>query len=156
MVRSAQCRSAERTAWSRVCCGGQIGQIAADVGPVLRAGPVVDPSSFARTTLIEAPGRAGISVSATPTGPNPAGKLPAQRSYQGDHRMATYVSPPFREYATLILKVSHNLGAHLVVCLMAVKAGGTDCDDGFAVMRSLSAAPRPRRPCARRALCPVV
>jgi serine-type D-Ala-D-Ala carboxypeptidase/endopeptidase (penicillin-binding protein 4) len=33
----------------------------------------------------------------------------------------------------------HNLGANLVVCLMAVKAGSTDCDDGFAVMRSFFA-----------------
>ena len=112
------------------------GQIAADAGPVLRTGPVVDPAAFARTALIEALGRAGVSVSAPPTGPNPAGLLPAQRSYQGDHRVAAYVSPPFREYAKLILKVSHNLGANLVVCLMAVKAGSTDCDDGFAAMRS--------------------
>jgi serine-type D-Ala-D-Ala carboxypeptidase/endopeptidase (penicillin-binding protein 4) len=50
--------------------------------------------------------------------------------------VAAYVSPPFREYAKLILKVSHNLGANLIVCLMAVKAGSTDCDDGFAAMRS--------------------
>ena len=115
------------------------GQIAADAGPVLRTGPVVDPTAFARTALIEALGRAGVSVSAPPTGPNPAGLLPAQRSYQGDQRVAAYVSPPFREYAKLILKVSHNLGANLVVCLMAVKAGSTDCDDGFAVMRSFFA-----------------
>ena len=115
------------------------GQIAADAGPVLRTGPVVDPAAFARTALIEALGRAGVSVSAPPTGPNPAGLLPAQRSYQGDHRVAAYVSPPFREYAKLILKVSHNLGANLVVCLMAVKAGSTDCGDGFAVMRSFFA-----------------
>jgi D-alanyl-D-alanine carboxypeptidase/D-alanyl-D-alanine-endopeptidase (penicillin-binding protein 4) len=45
------------------------------------------------------------------------------------------VSPPFSQYAKLILKVSHNYGANLDVCLMAVKAGGTDCNDGFPVMK---------------------
>jgi serine-type D-Ala-D-Ala carboxypeptidase/endopeptidase (penicillin-binding protein 4) len=38
--------------------------------------------------------------------------------------------------AKLILKVSHNYGANLNVCLMAVKAGSTDCNDGFPVMKS--------------------
>jgi len=32
--------------------------------------------------------------------------------------------------------VSHNYGANLNVCLMAVKAGSTDCNDAFPVMKS--------------------
>jgi D-alanyl-D-alanine carboxypeptidase/D-alanyl-D-alanine-endopeptidase (penicillin-binding protein 4) len=95
----------------------------------------VDPAAFARTALIEALGRAGISVSAPPTGPNPTEKLPPKDSYRG-HPLAAYVSPPLREYAKLILKVSHNLGANLNICLMAVKAGSTNCDAGFPVMAS--------------------
>ena len=60
----------------------------------------------------------------------------ATRGYSGNPQVAAYVSPPFREYAKLILKVSHNLGANLNVCLMAVKAGSTNCDAGFPVIAS--------------------
>ena len=112
------------------------GNIAADAGQQVRVGQVLDPAAFARTALIEAMGRAGVSVSAEATGPNPADKLPPKDSYQGDPRVAAYVSPPFREYAKLILKVSHPLGADLTVCLMAVKAGSTNCEAGLAVMAS--------------------
>ncbi len=112
------------------------GNIAADAGQLVRVGSVVDPAAFARTALIEALGRAGVSVNADPTGPNPVSKLPANSSYQGEPRVAAYVSPPFREYAKLILKVSHNLGANLTICLMAVKVGSTDCTAGFPVIAS--------------------
>ena len=112
------------------------GNLPADAGQVVRVGDVVDPAAFARTALIEALGRAGVSVSATPTGPNPTEKLPTNGSYRSAPQVAAYVSPPFREYAKLILKVSHNLGANLNVCLMAVKAGSTSCDAGFPVMAS--------------------
>jgi D-alanyl-D-alanine carboxypeptidase/D-alanyl-D-alanine-endopeptidase (penicillin-binding protein 4) len=48
--------------------------------------------------------------------------------------VAAFVSPPFQEYTKLILKVSHNLGANLLICLMAVKAGSKDCSAGFPVI----------------------
>jgi D-alanyl-D-alanine carboxypeptidase/D-alanyl-D-alanine-endopeptidase (penicillin-binding protein 4) len=112
------------------------GTIAADAGQQVRVAPVLDAASFARTALIEALDRAGISVSAAATGPNPVSKLPKNGSYQGDPRVAAYVSPPFQEYARLIFKVSHNYGANLTLCLMAVKAGSTNCSAGFAVMAS--------------------
>ena len=67
-------------------------------------------------------------------GPNPDADLPEKGSYNADAEVAAYESPPFGEYAKLILKVSHNYGANLDVCLMAVKAGSTDCNDGFPVM----------------------
>jgi D-alanyl-D-alanine carboxypeptidase/D-alanyl-D-alanine-endopeptidase (penicillin-binding protein 4) len=119
--------------------GGRIvlsGDIAADAGKQLRVASVEDPAAFARTALIEALRRADVSVSASPTGPNPASKLPKKGSYKADNQVAAYESPPFSEYAKLILKVSHNYGANLNVCLMAAKAGSTDCNDGFPVMRS--------------------
>lgn len=112
------------------------GDIAADAGQVVRVGSIQDPAAFARTALIEALSRAGVSVSANPTGQNPVSKLPANGSYQGDPRVAAYVSPPFQEYAKLILKVSHNLGANLTLCLMAVKAGSTNCADGLSAIAS--------------------
>src|SRR5215213_8486312 len=112
------------------------GNIAADAGKQLRVAAVDDPSAFARTALIEALGRAGVSVGASPTSKNPSSKLPKKGSYSPKGEVAAYVSPPYSQYAKLILKVSHNYGANLVLCLMAVKAGSTDCNDAFPVMKS--------------------
>lgn len=108
------------------------GTIAAGSDPALRVSDIADPSAFGRTALIEALGRAGVKVTAKATGPNPAGRLPG--SYKGRPRVATYTSPPFAQYAKLIFKVSHNLGANLAVCLMAVTKGSQDCMDGFPVL----------------------
>ncbi|MFE2878216.1 D-alanyl-D-alanine carboxypeptidase/D-alanyl-D-alanine-endopeptidase [Streptomyces roseus] len=108
------------------------GTIAADAEPLLRTAPVTDPAAFGRTALIEALARAGVRVSADPAGPNPAGRLP--RDYAGRPRVAAYTSPPYAQYAKLILKVSHNLGANLGICLMAVSAGGKQCEGGFPVL----------------------
>ncbi|WP_052434900.1 D-alanyl-D-alanine carboxypeptidase/D-alanyl-D-alanine endopeptidase [Streptacidiphilus melanogenes] len=108
------------------------GTIAAGSEPQLRTSDIKDPNAFGRTALIEALGRAGVTVTARPTGPNPQRTLPA--SYAGDPRVAAFVSPPYRQYAKLILKVSHNLGANLALCNMAVLAGSKDCiGAGFAV-----------------------
>lgn len=111
------------------------GNIAADAGKQLRVAAVDDPAAFARTALIEALGRAGISVGASATGPNPSSKLPKKGSFSSKDKVAAYVSPPYSQYAKLILKVSHNYGANLDLCLMAVKAGSTDCNDAFPVMK---------------------
>jgi D-alanyl-D-alanine carboxypeptidase/D-alanyl-D-alanine-endopeptidase (penicillin-binding protein 4) len=111
------------------------GDLAADSGKQLRVASVDDPASFARTALIEALKRAGLSVGASPTGSNPSSGLPKMGSYKADDRVAAYVSPPYSQYAELILKVSHNYGANLNVCLMAVKAGSADCNDAFPVMK---------------------
>ncbi|MEV7723514.1 D-alanyl-D-alanine carboxypeptidase [Streptomyces sp. NPDC087917] len=108
------------------------GTIAAGAAPVLRVAPVADPAAFGRTALIEALGRAGVRVTADAAGPSPAGELP--RTYRGRPRVAVYTSPPYEQYARLILKVSHNLGANLGICLMAVKAGSHDCMAGFPVL----------------------
>ncbi|MFG2820158.1 D-alanyl-D-alanine carboxypeptidase/D-alanyl-D-alanine-endopeptidase [Kitasatospora sp. NPDC048365] len=107
------------------------GTIAADAQPLLKVSAIQDPNAFARTALIEALGRAGVTVAAAPTGPNPEGALPA--SYDGDPRVAAYVSPPYSQYAKLILKVSHNLGANLALCNMAVLHGSKDCFDAFPI-----------------------
>ncbi|MGW4687066.1 D-alanyl-D-alanine carboxypeptidase/D-alanyl-D-alanine endopeptidase [Streptomyces sp. NPDC004244] len=108
------------------------GTIAADAAPLLRVSPVADPAAFGRTALIEALRRAGVQVTADATGPNPAARLP--RDYQGRPRVAAYTSPPYEQYARLILKVSHNLGANLGICLMAVTTGSHQCADGFPVL----------------------
>lgn len=108
------------------------GTIAADAAPLLRTAPVTDPAAFGRSALIEALGRAGVTVTAPPTGANPAGRLP--KDYAGRPRVAAYTSPPYAQYAKLILKVSHNLGANLDMCLLAVTAGSRQCMAGFPVL----------------------
>lgn len=67
------------------------GTIAADAPPTLRVSHVQDPNAFGRTALIEALARAGVTVTAPPTGPNPAHLVPD--SYDGTQRVAAYVSP---------------------------------------------------------------
>ncbi|MEV4555409.1 D-alanyl-D-alanine carboxypeptidase/D-alanyl-D-alanine-endopeptidase [Kitasatospora sp. NPDC049285] len=109
------------------------GTIAADAQPLLKVSNIQDPNAFARTALIEALARAGVAVTADPTGPNPQDALPA--SYAGDPQVAAYVSPPYSQYAKLILKVSHNLGANLALCNMAVARGSRDCFDAFPIER---------------------
>ncbi len=113
------------------------GTIAADSAPTLKISQVKDPNAFGRTALIEALGRAGVTVTAPPTGPNPDGALPA--GYDGDPQVAAYVSPPYRDYAKLILNVSHNLGANLALCNIATLHGSTNCFDGFPVIRDFLA-----------------
>ncbi|WP_338709408.1 D-alanyl-D-alanine carboxypeptidase/D-alanyl-D-alanine-endopeptidase [Streptomyces virginiae] len=108
------------------------GTIAADAQPLLRTSPVTDPAAFGRAALIQALGRAGVEVTADPAGPNPVARLP--RDYEGRPRLAAYTSPPYAQYAKLILKVSHNLGANLGICLMAVTTGSHQCEDGFPVL----------------------
>jgi D-alanyl-D-alanine carboxypeptidase/D-alanyl-D-alanine-endopeptidase (penicillin-binding protein 4) len=76
-----------------------------------------------------------VSVSAPPTEPNPVADLPPPNSYAGADQVAAYRSPPYRDYAHLILKVSHNLGAQLALCLMAVHIGSDNCQAGFGVER---------------------
>ncbi|MEU0148448.1 D-alanyl-D-alanine carboxypeptidase/D-alanyl-D-alanine-endopeptidase [Streptomyces sp. NPDC006288] len=108
------------------------GTIAAGSEPALKVSPIADPAAFGRTALIEALERAGVEVTASPTGANPVGRLPG--SYEGRPRVALYTSPPYAQYAKLIFKVSHNLGGNLAVCLMAVTGGSKDCMDGFPVL----------------------
>jgi D-alanyl-D-alanine carboxypeptidase/D-alanyl-D-alanine-endopeptidase (penicillin-binding protein 4) len=113
------------------------GTIAAGTQPVLRTSDIQDPNAFGRTALIEALGRAGVTVTAPPTGPNPQNQLPA--AYGTDPQVAAYVSPPYRQYAKLILKVSHNLGANLALCNMATSQGKTDCFDAFPIEKAFLA-----------------
>ena len=107
------------------------GTITAGSQPLLQISPIRDPNAFGRTALIEALARVGVTVTTAPTGPNPVNELPA--SYGNDPRVATYVSPPYRDYAKMILNVSHNLGANLALCNIAVLQGSKDCLAAFPV-----------------------
>jgi D-alanyl-D-alanine carboxypeptidase/D-alanyl-D-alanine-endopeptidase (penicillin-binding protein 4) len=82
--------------------------------------PIQDPSAALRTVFIEALVRAGVTVRVKPTGPNPISRLPARGSYAAGMKVAELVSLPYAQYARLILKVSHNLGANLSLMLFGL------------------------------------
>jgi D-alanyl-D-alanine carboxypeptidase/D-alanyl-D-alanine-endopeptidase (penicillin-binding protein 4) len=113
------------------------GKITSGGPPTLTISPLADPTAFARTAFIEALERAGIKVAAPALGP--AGTLPGAGSYGAANRVAEHVSPPLSEFVKVILKVSYNRGADLMVCLAAVKAGSRDCGEGLAQVLKLLA-----------------
>jgi serine-type D-Ala-D-Ala carboxypeptidase/endopeptidase (penicillin-binding protein 4) len=107
------------------------GQIAAGSSPTLQVWEVDHPSAFARTAFIEALQRAGVTVTAPATGPNPNALLPPKGSYQAADMLGQHVSARLSQFAKLILKVSYNRGADLMACLSAVKLGSTNCLRGL-------------------------
>jgi D-alanyl-D-alanine carboxypeptidase/D-alanyl-D-alanine-endopeptidase (penicillin-binding protein 4) len=107
------------------------GTIPADGGALLRTAQVADPPAFARTLLIEALGRAGVTVDAAPTGPNAAAQLPAGGSYAAPDRVALHRSLPFSENIKLINKVSMNVQADTLICLLAVISGRRTFNEGM-------------------------
>ncbi|WKU48047.1 D-alanyl-D-alanine carboxypeptidase/D-alanyl-D-alanine-endopeptidase [Streptomyces sp. VNUA116] len=110
------------------------GSVPADAkAPFVTTYQVPDPAAFARTVLIEALARNGVSVSAPPLGKNPEDKLPPSKEVNSMPVSATYTSPPFKEYARLINKVSHNLGANLLPLLMAAHNGQRTYADGMKI-----------------------
>jgi len=109
------------------------GQVPAGGDEAVRTYQVEDPAAFARTLFVEALRRAGIEVDAPETGENDPGKLPAEGSYAETEQVALLESPPFKEYAKLILKVSHNLGADTIPYLIAMHEGGSTMEDGLAI-----------------------
>jgi D-alanyl-D-alanine carboxypeptidase/D-alanyl-D-alanine-endopeptidase (penicillin-binding protein 4) len=64
---------------------------------------------------------------------NPADGLPPQSAYAGMKQAALLESPPFSEYAKLILKVSLNYGANSLLPLMAVHEGKSTFEDGLQI-----------------------
>jgi serine-type D-Ala-D-Ala carboxypeptidase/endopeptidase (penicillin-binding protein 4) len=104
-------------------------------GPLLRTYQVADPPAFARTLFVEALGRAGVTVAAAATGPNPADTLPSPGSYADGDRVALHRSLPFAENLKLINKVSMNLQADTLVMLIAAKNGQRTLDEGMALLQ---------------------
>jgi D-alanyl-D-alanine carboxypeptidase/D-alanyl-D-alanine-endopeptidase (penicillin-binding protein 4) len=107
------------------------GEIAAGSPPILVISHIPDPPAFARTAFIEALERAGVAVKAEATGPNPSAMLPAAHSYSEGTKVAEHISPPFSEYIKVVLKVSYNRGADLLLCIVAAKSGSRDCVTGI-------------------------
>lgn len=102
--------------------------------PILRTAEVKDPQSFARTLFIEALVRAGVAVSAAPTGANPVAKLPAVGSYAPGDRVALHRSLPFSENIKLVNKVSMNRQADTLVVLIGAKNGKRTLDESMPLL----------------------
>ncbi|WP_052721595.1 D-alanyl-D-alanine carboxypeptidase/D-alanyl-D-alanine endopeptidase [Methanosarcina siciliae] len=112
------------------------GQVPAGEGTIVQTYKVDDPSSFARSLLIEALERQGVKVNASVKGNNPADLLPATTNYSEFERVALLTSPPFSENLKLIMKVSQNMQADSLLPLMAVKEGKRSFWDGLIIERS--------------------
>ncbi len=108
------------------------GQLAAGAKPLLVTAFVLHPADFARAAFIEALRRAGVSVTANESAKNPARLLPSASAYTSSTMVAQHVSPAFSQFIKVILKISYNRGADLMVCLLAVKHGSHTCPDGLA------------------------
>lgn len=107
------------------------GEIAAGSPQTLNIWHVPDPAAFARTAFIEALERTGVKVAANAIGKNPADELPVEAAYSSMNKVAEHVSPPLSEFVKVVLKVSYNRGAHLMLCLAAVKAESRECTVGI-------------------------
>jgi D-alanyl-D-alanine carboxypeptidase/D-alanyl-D-alanine-endopeptidase (penicillin-binding protein 4) len=107
------------------------GTIAADSRPAVNTYAFGDPARYARTAFIEALRRAGVRVKADGVAANPVRRLPSRRAVAALPSAARLRSLSLEQEATYVLKVSYNRGAQTMICLLAVAAGSTDCDDGM-------------------------
>lgn len=124
------------------CAGTIEGDIPVDFEAPLSGRPesvqtfrIEDPVAFARIAFIEALERAGVTVKTSSALANPTDALPAANSYAPQNRVAEFISPPYSEYAKLILKVSLNLGANLSLMLFGLAHGQRTIADALAVER---------------------
>jgi serine-type D-Ala-D-Ala carboxypeptidase/endopeptidase (penicillin-binding protein 4) len=99
--------------------------------PVVRIYEVDDPASFARALFIETLRKRGVMVGASPLAHNATDRLPTRGEVSLLPQVASYVSPPFSEYAKVILKVSHNLHASTQPLLIAAHHGETNLHEGL-------------------------
>jgi D-alanyl-D-alanine carboxypeptidase/D-alanyl-D-alanine-endopeptidase (penicillin-binding protein 4) len=99
--------------------------------PVVRIYEVDDPASYARALFIETLRKRGVKVESSPLAQNPTDRLPTRTDVSALPQVASYVSPPFSEYAKVILKVSHNLYASTQPLLVAAHHGETNLNEGL-------------------------
>jgi len=59
------------------------------------------------------------------------GLADAARAYPAGTRLGQWVSPPFDQYVKVVLHISYNRGADVLACLVGVRAGLRDCENGL-------------------------
>ncbi len=104
---------------------------------VVRTSPIKDPKTFAQAALIAALQEQGITIKPTNFDDNSRIKVNQKLSdYDSDNlkQVALWTSAPLSEYAKLILKVSHNLGANLVPLLLAARDDKKTFSDGMLLL----------------------
>jgi D-alanyl-D-alanine carboxypeptidase len=100
--------------------------------PLIQNFRITDPSSYARTVLIEELRKAGVKVDAPAVEPNPLQLLPAKNCYQAANRVAELRGLPYAEDAKFVAKVSYNIGADTSLLLYGVTQGGDDMTSALA------------------------
>ena len=123
---AASSRAKSRSTTSRRCreCRRSSRHSPLPTRPPMRA-----PPSSRRSTA------AGVTVAAATGGPNASDRLPAAGSYRADAKVAELVSLPYSQYARLILKVSHNLGANLSLVLFGLTRDARTIETALAAER---------------------
>lgn len=107
------------------------GTIPEDQKDAVRTLALKNPSDFARAAFIQALRAQGITVNIA-EGKLP--QLPLESEYKNLKPIAAWTSPPLFEYAKLILKVSHNVGANLVPLLLAVNNSQKTYEEGMLLL----------------------
>ncbi len=92
------------------------------------------PGAYARGLFIEALRRAGVTVAADVR--TSTATLPPTSTYPAADKVASLTSPPASVLTKLVTKISHNRGAETLMCLLALRTGSQDCEDGLPVMLS--------------------
>lgn len=100
--------------------------------PLIRTVRIVDPSSYARTILIQKLRAAGVKVNAPAVEPNPAQFLPPKDCYEPRMRVAQLKGLRYSEDAKLINKVSYNIGADTSLLLYGLTQGADDMQSALA------------------------
>ncbi len=104
--------------------------------PQIRIYGVDEPALFARALFIEALRRNGVQAQAAVLRPG-GGALPTKGDYEKLPKLATFKSAPFKDTLTVTLKVSHNLYASTLPCLVAASKGQTTAEAGLREQRKI-------------------
>ena len=106
------------------------GRVPAGGKPLVRICEVSEPALFARALFIEALRRRGVRAQAAVLRPR-RDDLPAAREYEKLPKVATFASAPFKDTIKVTLKVSNNLYASALPCLIAAANGKTTAEAGL-------------------------
>lgn len=112
------------------------GKIPLGSKPMLRIYPVDEPMMFARTLFIEALRRNGVKPNAAVLRQGLT-VLPTKEAYANLTKVASFTSPPFQEAVAVTLKVSHNLYASTMPCLVAASKGQDTVEAGLREQRKI-------------------
>lgn len=98
--------------------------------PQVRVYGVEEPVLFARALFVEALRRNGVRAQCAVLRPAGA-SLPARSDYEKLIKVATLTSAPFKDTVLVTLKVSHNLYASALPCLVAASKGLSTLESGL-------------------------